>query len=111
MGQVSCSGAAGRRYWELSGGVFCCSGCGSRMAAETAWGSRASAAKKYFYYKCPKYRRGGPEACPNKTGYRAEKVEPIVWEYVSDLLKDPKRLREGLEEMIEREHHVARGNP
>jgi hypothetical protein len=81
------------------------------MLAETAWASPASAAKKYFYYKCPKYRRGGLEACPNKTGYRAEKVEPLVWEYVSDLLKEPKRLREGLEEMIERERHVARGNP
>src|SRR5215217_4605619 len=100
--------SAGRRYWELSGGVFLCGGCGSRMLAETAWASRASAAKKYFYYKCPKYRRGGLEACPNKTDYRAEKVEPLVWEYVSDLLKDPKRLREGLEEMIERERHVAR---
>jgi site-specific DNA recombinase len=103
--------SAGRRYWELSGGVFCCGGCGSRMLAETAWASRASAAKKYFYYKCPKYRRGGLEACPNKTGYRAEKVEPLVWEYVSDLLKDPKRLREGLEELIERERDEVRGDP
>src|SRR5215218_9014891 len=40
--------SAGRRYWELSGGVFSCGGCRSRMAAETAWASRASAAKKYF---------------------------------------------------------------
>jgi site-specific DNA recombinase len=103
--------SAGRRYWELSGGVFCCGSCGSRMMAETAWASRASAAKKYFYYKCPKYRRGGLEACPNKTGYRAEKVESLVWGFVSDLLKDPKRLREGLEEMIERERHEMRGNP
>jgi site-specific DNA recombinase len=51
--------SAGRRYWELSGGVSSCGGCGSRMAAETAWGSRASAARKYFYYMCPKGRRGG----------------------------------------------------
>ena len=38
--------SAGRRYWELSGGIFSCGCCGSRMAAETAWASRASAAKK-----------------------------------------------------------------
>jgi transposase len=55
-------------------------------------------------------RRGGLEACPNKTGYRAEKVESLVWGFVSDLLKDPKRLREGLEEMIGRERHEVRGN-
>jgi site-specific DNA recombinase len=103
--------SAGRRYWELSGGVFCCGGCGCRMMAETAWASRASAAKKYFYYKCPKYHGGGTEACPNKTGYRAEKVESLVWGFVSDLLKDPKRLREGLEEMIERERHEVQGDP
>lgn len=79
--------------------------------AETAWASRASAAKKYFYYKCPKYRRGGTEACPNKIGYRAEKVESLVWGFVSDLLKDPKRLRDGLEKMIERARHGVRGSP
>jgi site-specific DNA recombinase len=103
--------SAGRRYWELSGGVFCCGGCGSRMAAETAWGSRASAAKRYFYYKCPKYRRGGLEACQNKTGYRAEEAEPLIWGFVSDLLKHPQRLREGLEEMIEQERDEVRGDP
>jgi site-specific DNA recombinase len=105
------SSSAGRRYWELSGGVFCCGGCGSRMTAETAWASRVSTKKVYFYYKCPKYRRGGSEACLNNTGYRAEKVEPLVWGFVSDLLKDPERLRGGLEEMIERERDEVRGDP
>ena len=103
--------SAGRRYWELSGGVLSCGCCGSRMAAETAWASRASAAKKYFYYKCPKGRRGGTEACPNNTSHRAEKVESQIWGFVSDLLKDPKRLREGLEELIEREREEVRADP
>jgi site-specific DNA recombinase len=65
----------------------------------------------YFYYKCPKYRQGGSKACLNKASYRAEKVEPLVWGFVSDLLKDPKRLREGLEKMIERERHEVQGDP
>jgi site-specific DNA recombinase len=103
--------SAGRRYWELSGGVFRCGDCGSRMTTETAWGSRSRAAKKYFYYKCPKARRGGPEACPHNKGYRAEKVELLVWEFVSDLLKDPERLRDGLEEVIQRERGRAHGDP
>jgi site-specific DNA recombinase len=103
--------SAGRRYWELSGGVFRCGGCGSRITTETAWGSRSRAAKKYFYYKCPKYRRGGLEVCPNTTTYRAEKVEPLVWGFVSGVLEQPERLREGLEEMIERERHEVGGDP
>jgi site-specific DNA recombinase len=103
--------SAGRRYWELSGGVLRCGGCGSRMNTETAWASRSRAAKKYFYYKCPKARHGGPEACPHNKGYRAEKVETLIWEFVSDLLKEPERLREGLEEMIERERDGAHGDP
>jgi site-specific DNA recombinase len=103
--------SAGRRYWELSGGVFRCGGCGSRMTAETVWASRTRAKKVYFYYKCPKYRQGGSKACLNKASYRAEKVEPLVWGFVSDLLKDPKRLREGLEKMIERERHEVQGDP
>jgi site-specific DNA recombinase len=103
--------SAGRRYWELSGGVFRCGGCGSRMTAETVWASRTRAKKVYFYYKCPKYRQGGSKACLNKASYRAEKVEPLVWGFVSNLLKDPKRLREGLEEMIERERHEVGGDP
>ena len=103
--------SAGRRYWELSGGVSTCGGCESQMAAETAWASRASAARKYFYYKCPKGRRRGTEACPNNTSHRAEKVESQIWEFVSDLLKDPKRLREGLEEMIELERDEVQGDP
>ena len=43
--------------------------------------------------------------------HRAEKVESQIWGLVSDLLKDPKRLREGLEEMIERERDEVRGDP
>jgi site-specific DNA recombinase len=103
--------SAGRRFWELSGGIFCCGNCGSRMTAETVWPSRRRAKKMYFYYKCPKYRQGGSEACLNKTSYRAEKVEPLVWGFVSELLKNPKRLREGLEEMIERESDEVQGDP
>jgi chromosome segregation ATPase len=38
-------------------------------------------------------------------------VESQIWGFVSDLLKNPKRLREGLEEMIERERDEVRGDP
>jgi hypothetical protein len=38
-------------------------------------------------------------------------VELLVWEFVSDLLKDPERLRDGLEEVIQRERGRAHGDP
>jgi hypothetical protein len=34
-----------------------------------------------------------------------------VWDLVSGLLKDPKRLRTGLDEMIEQERAGMRGDP
>jgi hypothetical protein len=34
-----------------------------------------------------------------------------IWGFVSDLLKDPKRLREGLEELVEREREGVQGDP
>jgi hypothetical protein len=34
---------------------------------------------------------------------RAERVEPLVWEFVSDMLKDPERVRAGIEALIAEE--------
>jgi hypothetical protein len=48
--------------------------------------------------------RLGKGSCPSLQGrknHRAEKVERAVWDFVSDLLKDPDRLRNGLDAMID----------
>ena len=50
-----------------------------------------------------------------RTGYsldkpRADKLEPEVWAFVSNLLKSPDLLRAGLERLIEDERKAARGN-
>jgi hypothetical protein len=57
----------------------------------------------YHYYSCAKrrdFRGKGP--CRQKA-LRAEHVEPVVWEFVSGLLKDPERIRAGMAALIERE--------
>ena len=41
----------------------------------------------------------------------ARKVEPVVWEFVSRLLRDPGLLRRGLEEMITLEREDTKGVP
>ena len=43
--------------------------------------------------------------------FRADKSEPLVWEFLSDLLKDPEQLCADLERMIELEREGMRGDP
>lgn len=70
-------------------------------------------AKKYsyFYHKCRKHQAHGDVGCPHGKNHRAEKLEAAVWKVVSGLLQDPKRLQNGLEDIIERERAEVRGDP
>jgi hypothetical protein len=38
---------------------------------------------------------------------RASKVEPVVWAFVSGILKDPERIRAGMEALIEQEQAIS----
>jgi hypothetical protein len=51
------------------------------------------------------------KVCINGKHHRAAEAEAAVWDLVSGLLKDPERLRTGLEEMIEQERSGMRGDP
>ena len=99
------------RVWELSGGMLYCDECGNRMSVHTSVNHWKEAEVRYFYYRCPKRQRHGLQACRHNTHYRAAEREARVWEFVSGLLRDPERLRIGLEEMIERERAGSRGDP
>ncbi len=96
----------GDRFWELSGGLFHCGICGSCMRTSVT----RKATKHYFYYLCWRHREER-DACPNRKAYRAHKVESDVWGLVSELLKDPQRVRDDLERMIEWERYELRGDP
>jgi site-specific DNA recombinase len=98
--------SAGNRFWELSGGVFCCGACGRRMSTNTV-----NAARGHHYYRCPTRRNDGKNACPMSKTFRADMVEPLVWAFVSALLTEPERLRSGLEAMIAQERQGLRGDP
>ncbi len=66
--------------------------------------------KPYHYYKCFRrsdYKRG---ICEQKS-LRAERVEASVWEFVSSLLKDPERIRAGVDMLIEQERNTRRCDP
>jgi site-specific DNA recombinase len=93
------------RAWELKGIARC--SCGQNMLTHT---SHPGPARPYNYYRCKREAAYGPDACAQK-GIRAEKSETAVWGFVSELLKDPERLRAGLDEMIEQERAGAGPDP
>jgi len=66
----------------------------------------------HHYYRCAKRNRHGSQhACTHGEHHRAQELEESVWELVSGLLKDPARLRAGLEKLIEQERAGMRGDP
>jgi site-specific DNA recombinase len=97
-----------RRFWELSGGLVWCGGCGRRMHS-TSITPGNSRSKRYFYYRCSSQGEG--KACPGPKTVPAEKLEADVWQLVSGLLKDPKTLRRDLDTMIEAERATMYEDP
>src|SRR5215208_95131 len=97
--------SVGSKFWELSGGVLRCSLCGGRMNPNSV----ARGGTRYFYYRCNKRWQDG--TCEHNKSYQAERLERLVWEFVSPLLKDPDRIRRGLESMIEEERQGLHAEP
>jgi SMC interacting uncharacterized protein involved in chromosome segregation len=109
--------SAGRRSWELSGGVLHCAACGRRMASHAVTSGRKERndrprkVRRYFYYVCSTIMDHGKDACSHNKSIRAEELERHVGEEVSGLLKDPARIRVGLDAMIDEKRAVLRGDP
>ncbi len=102
--------SAGRRFWELSGGIFRCAECGRALVAVTTLKGPKGYRRRMFYYKCATRRQRGKHACSFSGSMNAQKAETAVWNAVCALLTDPESLRRDLEAMIEREKE-ARGDP
>jgi site-specific DNA recombinase len=99
---------AGRRFWELSGGIIRCGGCGRRMGHHSV--AARSKNHHYHYYRCAGHNQH-LEDCRQVKNVRAGEIESAVWGLVSELLMEPEILSAGLEEMIERERRGMRGDP
>ena len=110
LGHRPTSKAAGR-FWELSGSIMRCAVCGRAMNPQkTSYTKRSGEKGHVYYYRCPR-AYGYDGECNHRKNHRADKLEPAVWDLVSDLLKDRERLREGLERMIAEEREGVRGDP
>jgi hypothetical protein len=102
--------AGRRRFWELTGGIARCGECGWTMCATHATTTKKGRTYAYDYYRSNRDRHG-LEAGVNSHKLRADKLEPEVWAFVSNLLKNPDLLQAGLERLIEDKRKAARGNP
>jgi site-specific DNA recombinase len=103
---------AGRRAWELSGGVARCPGCGHALVAVTK--RRRDREKpgedpRYeYFYACTTRRRKGTAHCSYGRTPNAEKTEAEVWAAVRDAMREPERFRLGLDAYLDAREAEAR---
>jgi site-specific DNA recombinase len=86
------------RGWELRGILRC--PCGSGMGTQT---SRSKAGSSYLYYTCVRRRKLGKICTCTQKSLRAIEVESTVWDFISNLLQDPKKVSAGMETLKEQE--------
>jgi site-specific DNA recombinase len=100
---------ADKRFWELSGGILRCGECGHTLRPST---TRKPSGKRFHYYGCrSRYNTGPARGCTNNKILRAERIEAQVWDFVCGLLRDPDRIRAGLNQLIEEERKNAGRDP
>lgn len=100
---------AGRRLWELSGGIMRCGACGYAMTTHTTTPKKGRS-RFFYYYTCRTYYKKGRNVCPGGMYIPAAKLEERIWGAVCDTLKDPELLRADLDAMIEQERSGWRGD-
>ncbi len=104
------SSGAGRRFWELSGGIFRCDECERALVATTTLKGAKNYRRRMFYYQCATRRQVGKHACSFSRSINVKRAAAAVWDAIAALLTHPEGLRRDLEEMIEREKET-RGDP
>jgi site-specific DNA recombinase len=98
------------RPWELSGGIARCAECGWAMRAHSVRSGKS--AHVNHYYHCSRVNvEYAYKSCANRKSHRADRLEPLVWDYVSGVMKNPEELRADLDRMIELERKGTRGDP
>jgi len=95
------------REWELRGVMRC--SCGAKLKTKTMMPEGRG---PYHYYICMRrFELKGMCSCTQKA-IRAGDAEEAIWEFISRLLKDPERIRVGMDRLIDEERAAAnRGDP
>ncbi len=92
---------AGRRFWQLSGGIARCDVCGNGFSPNSAGRGRV-------YYRCFTRYISGVEACTNNRHMAAPALEEAVWQAVLHLISDPHRLLRQYREHVESQKRQVR---
>ena len=92
---------------EMSGEILRCAECGRAMSARAC----PKPERMYFYYCCSAGGFNKSHICSARRHHKAGDLEARIWDAVSKILKDPGRLRAGLDHMIEQERRNAHGDP
>jgi site-specific DNA recombinase len=101
---------AAKRFWELSGGILRCGECGQTLRPISA--HKKKSGRRFHYYSCrSRYNTGPSRDCSNRKHLRAEQIEEQVWGFVRKLLRDPERIRAGIDRLIEEERTDAGRDP
>ena len=96
-----------RRPWVLSGDIARCGECGWAMTTHSVWGPKSKHVN--HYYRCSKAQVNyAYKSCLNTRHHRADRLEPMVWDYVSGVMKNPEELRADLDRMIELQRGMRR---
>jgi Recombinase zinc beta ribbon domain len=79
---------------------------------KTSTATSGKSVKRNYYYRCTKVHTDYDyNTCQNRKSHRADRLEPLVWDYVSGVMKEPEQLRSDLDRMIELERRGTRGDP
>jgi site-specific DNA recombinase len=98
------------RPWVLSGGIAHCAECGWALSTHTV--RKPNTKYVNYYYRCSRVQvHYAYKVCTSNKHQRADRLEPMVWNYVSGVMKNPEELRADLDRMIELERRGTRGNP
>jgi hypothetical protein len=82
--------SAGRRFWELSGGIIRCAECGRALVPVTTLKGGKAYHRRIFYYQCRTRRQTGKHACTFSKSINAQKAEAAVWLAVSTSSPTPR---------------------
>jgi site-specific DNA recombinase len=95
------------REWELRGLVRC--SCGGRMGTQTT--KPRGGEITYHYYACNRRRQLRKMCGCTQRSLSATEIEGRVWRFISELLKDPEKVRIGMNRLIEQELTERSGDP
>lgn len=108
--QKTAKGRLGKDEYLLRRIIFCA--CGRRMAVRgTRWISDKPYNAQRYFYCTSAFGIVGEKRCPNRKTIRMDIAEKLVWDYIEQLLLDPRKLLAEIEtrrETLQQKHVMVR---